>query len=334
MKMKRRQTISVIIPTKNRPESLLRVFRALHTQAPRVDEVVVVDTSDTVFQRKTRTIANSFPSMIIRYWKLSHASASEARNFGIRHSTGDILAFLDDDSVPERGWVQAINQAVRVGPFWFRGQCVDASENNTLVHQVYTFYRELITHDLNRRWQTYGRYKGYQIAGLIQAGNFFVHRETLRRIRPVFDEHLFPFIAEGTDLSLRIGKSGSKILYAPKAKIRHYFLRLSYVNFVIYEAFWYGRAYQIFNKRNISSLSSYSHFEQSVLKLMKQKKIFHMSRLIGEGWSLFRSKYTKNAVYNCLFLLVFVNYLLMYWLGMVYGTFEYAWSQNIYRKKK
>lgn len=333
MKMKRRQTISVIIPTKNRPESLLRVFRALHTQVPRVDEVVVVDTSDTMFQRKTRTIVSSFPSMIIRYWKLSRSSASQARNFGIRHSTGDILAFLDDDSVPEPGWVQAINQAVRVGSFWFRGQCVDASENNTLVHQVYTFYRELITNDLHRRWQTNGRIRGYQIVGLIQAGNFFVHRETLHRIRPVFDEHLFPFIAEGTDLSLRIGKSGNQILYVPKAKIKHYFLRLNYFSFVVYEAFWYGRSYQIFNKRNISSLASYDHFEQRVLKLMQRKQLLHMLRLIREGYSLFRSKYTKNPVYNFVFMLVCAHYLFMYELGIIYGLFEYAWRENVDRKR-
>lgn len=330
MKKRRRQTVSVIIPTKNRPELLSRVLSALYRQRPRVDEIVVVDTSDSLFQGKTSTIVNSFPSGTIRYLKLLHASASRARNYGIKRSTGDILAFLDDDSVPEPGWVQAINQAVRVGSFWFRGQCVDASKSNTIVHRVYTFYKELTSQDFKRQWSSYGRWKGYQMANRIQAGNFFVSRETLFRMHPVFDEHLFPFIAEGTDLSLRIRTSGDQILSVPKAKIRHYFLRLGYRNFVLYEAFWYGRALAIFAQRSRHSLGVFGH---SVSRKMRRKRIVYFWNLMRGGYVLFCKKYAQNTMYNCVFLLICVNYLLFLGLGSLYGTFEYNWRLHIAREE-
>jgi GT2 family glycosyltransferase len=269
--------------------------------------------------------------MNTRYRKLSHSSASGARNYGIKCSTGDILAFLDDDSVPESGWVQAIQRAVKVGPFWFRGQCIDASESNTIAHRFYTFYNELTTRDFKHQWSSFGRWKGYKMADLIQAGNFFVGRDVLASMHPVFDEHLFPFIAEGTDLSLRIRKSGHQILSVPKAKIRHYFLRLGYRSFVLHEAFWYGRALAIFAQRSRHLLGVFGHI---VSRKMRRKRIVHFWNLMRGGYVLFRKKYAQNTMYNCLFLLICINYLIFLGLGSLYGTFEYAWRLRMHLLRK
>lgn len=323
MKKNRRWTISVIIPTKNRPDSLRRTLSALNMQTPRVNEVVVVDTSIGTYQAKTKRVVDLFVSLGARYRDVPYASASKARNYGIKRSVGDILAFLDDDAVPQAGWVRAIQEAANVGPFWFRGQTTDASESGAIVHRVYTFYKELTSQDFKRQWSSYRRFKGYQLADLIQAGNFFVRRDTLMHMDPVFDEHLFPFIAEGTDLSLRIRQSGGQILYVPKAKVRHYFLRLGYGNFVLHEAFWYGRALAIFYKRSQQSLAALGPFGKTVSEKLKRKKAAHFWKLMREGYTLFRTKYAKNKLYNFLFLFTCACYLLFLGLGFLYGVLEY-----------
>lgn len=333
MKKKRRQTLSVIIPTKNRPALLRRVFSALSRQVPRVDEVVVVDVSVGSFQTANKMVIDAFPSLPVYYRRLPSASASRARNNGIQRSTGDILAFLDDDAVPEPGWVRAIKHAVRVGPFCFRGQCIDASESNTIVHRFYAFYKELVSKDIKRQWSFYGQWKGYQVVDFIQAGNFFIPRDILMQMHPMFDEHLFPFIGEEIDFSLRLRQSGHQILYVPEAKIRHYFLRLGYMSFVLPTAFWYGRAAAILNKRSQHSLAALGEFRHIVLANVQSKKRVQLGHWLREGFVLFRKKYAQHIFDDCLFLFICFSYVLLLGLGTVYGTLEYHWRMYFSREK-
>lgn len=330
MKISKKQpTISVIIPTKNRPEVLSRVLAAVFKQYPRVYEVIVVDTSDTIFQPETKKSADSYPNRNIRYWRLPQSSASRARNVGIEKSTGSILAFLDDDSVPEPGWVRAIYNAVTVGPYWFRGLCIDTSKDITVVHDFYTFYKELTTRDLKRQWIQNGFLNGYQLVDRLQAGNFFVTRKVLMKMHPVFDEKLFPFIAEEMDLSQRIGNSGGKILFVPKAKIRHYFIRLGYVSLIVYSAFWYGRALKILNDRTNRFLKTLRQFGQIASTKLQKRKADHRWDLIREGYSLFHTKYSQDPLYDCMFIFLCINFLLFLGIGSFYGVIENIW----YRKQ-
>lgn len=312
---------------------LSHVLSALEGQRPRVDEVVVVDTGGRICQKETRVMTSSFSSMNIRYRVLSHSSASAARNYGIICSTGDILAFLDDDSVPEPGWVRAITKAVKAGPFWFRGQCVDVSENNTILHKFYLFYKELIGREYTRQWSSYGSRKGYKMVDRIQAGNFFVSRDVLTNMHPVFDEHLFPFIAEEIDLSLRIRQSGHQIFYVPKAKIRHYFLRLGYRNIVLYSAFWYGRAETIFTNRSRRSIAALGAFGRTISDQIQKKKKMSFRDLLRKGYVLFRTKYSQGVLYNCVFLFICISYFLFLRCGTVYGACEYFWRSYVSKEK-
>lgn len=331
---KKNPTISVIIPTKNRPEVLSRVLAAVFKQYPRVYEVIVVDTSDTIFQPETKKSADSYPNRNTRYWRLPQSSASRARNVGIEKSTGSILAFLDDDSVPEPGWVRAIYKAVTVGPYWFRGLCVDASKDTTIVHDFYTFYKELTTRDLQRQWIKNGFLKGYQLVDRLQAGNFFVTRKVLMKLHPIFDEKRFPFIAEEMDLSQRIGSSGGKILFVPKAKIRHYFIRLGYISLIVYSAFWYGRALKILNDRTHYFFKTLKQFGQNASTKLQKRKADHRWDLICEGYVLFHTTYAKNYVYNFIFFLICINFCLCYFLGYVYGGLEnYSRRKHLFFKK-
>lgn len=325
MKQKKNAEISVIIPTRNRPESLGRVLHALEKQAEAITEVIVVDTSSTPFAQLTKRTVSAFPSLSIRYFRRALASASLARNVGIAKSLGQVLAFLDDDAVPAAGWANAVQQAAATGPFWFRGLCVDVSTDTSVVHRVYTFYKELTTNDMYRQWSTYRTHHGYRIADFIQAGNFFVRREALSSVRPVFDARLFPFIAEGADLSLRIRQSGGQILFVPKAKIYHHFLRLSYRNFVIHEAFWYGRASSLFQWRSERSLATLGTFGSTTGKTLRQKSIARFWRLLRGGYVLYRTRYARNVLHDLLFALVFAHYLLCFGAGRIYGRLEAAW---------
>lgn len=327
--MKKRQTISVIIPTRNRPKMLGCVLSALKAQMPRVAEVIVVDTSNRAFQKETKGVVYAFSSLGAMYRRLPYGSASRARNQGIKYSSGDILAFLDDDSVPDPGWTSAIIRATKVGPFWFRGLCVDATTDVSITHNFYTWYKELTSEKFEHQWSSYGRWKGYRLVSHFQAGNFFVSRKTLLQIQPVFDEHLFPFMAEEAELSLRLRESGHQILFVPQAKIKHYFLRLGYVSFVLYSAFWYGRSLAILSKRNKLFSTVQKIFHTHSFSALQRKRVKELRKIVSGGYALFREKYARGAVYNLKFLFICLSYVLCWLIGYFYGEIEYVWRNRV-----
>lgn len=94
--------VSVIIPTYNRPAMLKRAIDSVLKQTFQDFEIVVID--DGVRER-ARDVVESFHDDRIRY--ISHEQergAPAARNTGIKKSTGNLVAFLDDDDewLPEK----------------------------------------------------------------------------------------------------------------------------------------------------------------------------------------------------------------------------------------
>jgi glycosyltransferase involved in cell wall biosynthesis len=89
-------TISVIIPTYNRKDSLLRTLDSLKEQCFPMDRltVVVVDDGST---DDTATIANQHFPFNFRYLQQKNQGATAARNYGATSSQSEILVFIDDD---------------------------------------------------------------------------------------------------------------------------------------------------------------------------------------------------------------------------------------------
>jgi len=87
--------ISVIIPTHNRPELLKEAISSVLAQTYRDFEIIVID--DGLAQRADRVI-DDFNDPKIKYIKHEKSKGgAAARNTGIKNSTGEFIAFLDDD---------------------------------------------------------------------------------------------------------------------------------------------------------------------------------------------------------------------------------------------
>ena len=116
-RQRRQTTITVVIPTRNRAESLRETLKALRDQwRPReLDfEVVVVDNQST---DATRRVVRSFVSPLgpkVRYLYEPRPGRSYALNRGIENAAGDIIACLDDDCLVGPDYVFQIHDALRV----------------------------------------------------------------------------------------------------------------------------------------------------------------------------------------------------------------------------
>ncbi len=85
--------ISVVIPSFNRADRIVRALESVFTQTLAAAEVIVVDdgstdnTGDVIAARRTETI----------YLHQPRSGVSGARNVGLRRARGDWIAFLDSD---------------------------------------------------------------------------------------------------------------------------------------------------------------------------------------------------------------------------------------------
>lgn len=102
--------VSVVVVSRNRPDTLIRCLMGLSQLRYAPYEVVVV--------------ADSIGIDLLRRWPMARhiktigfdePNISIARNIGIEAAAGDVVAFIDDDAVPEPDWLARLARVFRDG---------------------------------------------------------------------------------------------------------------------------------------------------------------------------------------------------------------------------
>lgn len=105
-------SFSVVIPTRHRPEQLERCLQAVaHQDCGFRFETLVVDNSIGDPDTKRLTERSGVGYLIEK-----ERGLCRARNRGALATTGDVIAYLDDDSVPEPGWLAGFARAFENEP--------------------------------------------------------------------------------------------------------------------------------------------------------------------------------------------------------------------------
>jgi O-antigen biosynthesis protein len=94
---------SVVVATRSRPELLARCLSGLFEQDTQALEVLVVDNSRGEEATRSAALAHG-----ARYVVEPTEGLSAARNRGARESEGEVVAYMDDDAVPEHDWLSAL----------------------------------------------------------------------------------------------------------------------------------------------------------------------------------------------------------------------------------
>lgn len=104
------EKISVIIPTKNRTDDVIRCLESISIQTVLPDEIIIVDSSET---EELKSALDSFGDLNIKYIhvevdKRFKGSSNISRNKGIDNSTGDIIVLVDDDVILDKEYIRNI----------------------------------------------------------------------------------------------------------------------------------------------------------------------------------------------------------------------------------
>lgn len=94
-------TLTVIIPTYNRPECIRENLTRLAAQQPPPEQIIVVDASA---DDRTQRVAEEFSGVIYLRNPNGRGNTPHSRNMALLQAKGEILAFLDDDAFAHPGW--------------------------------------------------------------------------------------------------------------------------------------------------------------------------------------------------------------------------------------
>src|SRR5215471_359638 len=199
-------TISLTIPTKNRPADLLETVDAILKQTRCPDELIIVDQSTTgCSSLEVRQALDSQPRIRLIYiWDRKITGLPMARNVGFAGSTGDLVCYLDDDITPAPDYLAQVERGFADFPAWagLCGRFTDdqsGSAGRRLMRAV--FRRGLFRDDRAALAVT----KRPVDIRLMCGGAACFRREVLREFR--FDENLTGYaLGEDFDFCIRAGR--------------------------------------------------------------------------------------------------------------------------------
>jgi GT2 family glycosyltransferase len=211
--------VSVIIPTRGRPDLIGRSVRAVLANDHPDFDVMVIDQSDAPATGEVVTeIARSDPRL--RYVHTMPPGLSRAYNVGARLTAAPILAFTDDDCVAQPDWVSSVARAFVAEPDaeLLYGRVALPSELAAAAGEVPVLPIA--------RAERIDRRSGFRLYGM--GANFAMRRQLLERIGG-FDEILGgggPLrSSQDFDLQYRAYLAGATVLLRPDVSVDHYGLR-------------------------------------------------------------------------------------------------------------
>jgi glycosyltransferase involved in cell wall biosynthesis len=209
--------ISVIIPLYNDEKNISLVLQGLLEQSSAPHEVVVVDNGSTDLGKEAvRGFIKRFPANVLMLEEEKERGPGMARNRGIRCSSGDIIAFLDSDCIPERKWIESIDA------FFISRPNFDAVGGIYYAYQCET----ILDHFMNKFWiadpitqpeQQIKDDKDIYIGRHIITYNCAFRKEAVEKIG--FFDPLFRFAGEDIDYVFRTLRSRRKICYSYKEMV-------------------------------------------------------------------------------------------------------------------
>lgn len=215
--------ISVVVCTFNGERWLPACLEALsHVDYPNFEAIVVDDGSTD----GTASIASRHDVRLVR--SEENRGLSEARNLGLYASTGEIVAYLDDDARPEPVWLRQLARTFSRRPHVGVGGPNIAPEGDGLVADCVADSPGGPIHVL----------VGDELAEHIPGCNMAFRREALEAIGG-FD-HRFRIAGDDVDVCWRLQAEGHTLGFSPAATVWHH--RRGSLRAYLKQQYQYGKA--------------------------------------------------------------------------------------------
>ena len=221
--------VSVIVPTRNGAHLLPECLDALRAQSFRDFETLIVDDAS---MDGTRELLRGYPeARVVRLpGKEGHGFVTAA-NRGITASSGEIVVLLNNDAVPDPGWLRELVGALERNPWaGMAASRIMLYDRPDTFHSTGDYYGRDGVPNSRGVWEVDGgQYELEEEVFGICAAAAAIRRSVLADLAGsggttptgrVFDPQLWMYL-EDVDLNLRARLRGHRTVYVPTARVLH-----------------------------------------------------------------------------------------------------------------
>ena len=203
--------VSIVIASRGRPQSLQRCLTAIsQLDHPGFEVVVVADP-------RGLAVAGDFPVKTVAF---AGRNISTARNLGIAAAAGDVVAFIDDDAVPEPQWLRNLTapfldpNVAAAGGFVLGANGISFQWKSGLVDRC------LATAPLDVPADKTSLHRASPGQAIEIKGVNCAYRRSVLAALGGFDPELRYYLDE-TELNLRLAAIGAVTAAVPSARVHH-----------------------------------------------------------------------------------------------------------------
>ena len=209
--------VSVIVVSKGRGKSLALTLTGLIRQLYAPYEIIVVADAEGISTVKAMWLEDKVKAV-----PFADPNISLARNIGVSVAAGEVIAFLDDDAVPEPTWLTHLTapfndpQVSAVGgyvigrngiSFQWTARAIDYAAREVAL-DVEGDRPVALTPPRGQAVKTEGTNMAFRRSDLVQVGGF---------------DPAYHFYLDDADLNMRLAKAGRVTAIAPLAQVHHAF---------------------------------------------------------------------------------------------------------------
>jgi glycosyltransferase involved in cell wall biosynthesis len=203
---------SVVVPTFNRPERVTQCLRALAGLDEPAGgwELLVVNDGGVAVPSAALALVRSGSARAVRVLTQKNRGPAAARNLGAVEARGEVVAFIDDDCVADRGWLAALDTVLRDVP----DALVGGSTSNALASNPFASASQLLADFVA------SRFDGRRAERFFTSNNLAVARKLFLESGG-FDESFPRAAGEDREFCDRWSAQGRPSTYAPAARVLH-----------------------------------------------------------------------------------------------------------------
>lgn len=230
------KNISVIVATQNRPDLLKQCIDGLTRQTYQDFELIVVNSDGNNINKDLPLFKDLLQKISTESLTIFNSNikliASKAWNMGAKLSKGDILAFIDDDAIPNDNWLGVISRYFELHPAITavngKIESISFATTSERIRQAYYDFRDYIhsrgIFDDENKKQYNLQTTEINLADWLSVANCAIQRKYLKEdTLCLFDEQMR--YNAGHQLGHKLMSNGLLISYSNLAVIKHYHYR-------------------------------------------------------------------------------------------------------------